>query len=556
MIRALVMAAGPELEAMESWLSYLRDTKEVETRVIGSPEELADLARADVVVAHDPSGALGGAAEEGIADFLTSGGGLVSLHCTSANWSRGPRLGPLIGGAADRLPAGELVVDVERSDHDITRRSPTSFTVLDSGFTVEDQGANGAEAEVLLSTTWRSGRRPLATVRRAGSGRVVHFGLGGAASTFQSPSVQDLLYRGVRHAAGRSEGSPVGVGLVGFGAIGPEHLSAISAVPGLSVAAVADHSPERLKAAIALAPEAAPADGLDELLDNPAVGAVVVSTPPNTHFALARRALEAGRHVIVEKPFCLTVAEADQLLEAATGAQRTLTVYQSRRWDPDFMALRELVETGQLGRVFHLEAFVGGFEHPCHFWHSDSSVSGGVIFDWGAHYLDWILQLLPGRVVEVSASSQKLIWLDVTNEDHFVLRMTFEDGASAEFIHSDIAAARKPKWYLLGTEGAAVGLWREESRLVATPTGVSEVPVPVADLPCELHLLRPGPAGRSHDQRVALPMAPPQAFYRNLAGHLLAREPLAVTPEAARRNIAIMEAAMRAASAGPQRVRI
>ena len=556
MIRALVMASGPELEAMEPWLSYLRETKEVETRVIGNPDDLAGMERADVVVAHDPSGALGGAAEAGIADFLTSGGGLVSLHCTSANWSRGPRLGPLIGRAADRLPAGELVVHVEQSDHDITRRSPASFTVLDSGFAAEDASGDGSEAEVLLSTTWRSGRKPLALVRRAGSGRVVHFGLGGAATTFQSPAVQDLLYRGVRHAAGRSEGAPVGIGLVGFGAIGPEHLSAISAVPGLTLAAVADRSPARLRAALALAPQAVPARGLDELLDNSAVGAVVISTPPNTHFTLALRALEAGRHVVVEKPFCLTVAEADRLLDAANAVDRTLTVYQSRRWDPDFMALRELVETGQLGRVFHLEAFVGGFEHPCHLWHSDSSVSGGVIFDWGAHFLDWILQLLPGRVIEVSASSQKLIWLDVTNDDHFVLRLTFEDGASAEFIHSDIAAARKPKWYVLGTEGAAVGLWREESRMVATPTGVSEVAVPVADLPCELHLLRPGPAGRSHDQRVALPPAPPQAFYRNLAGHLLAREPLAVSPEAARRNIAIMEAAMRAASGNPQRVRI
>ncbi len=550
------MASGPELAAMEPWLSYLRETKEVDARVIAGPEDLVGLDRADVVVAHDPSGALGGAAEAGIADFLTSGGGLVSLHCTSANWSRGPRLGPLIGGAADRLPAGELVVDVERSDHDITRRSPASFTVLDSGFPVEDAGGVGSEAEVLLSTTWRSGRRPLALVRRAGSGRVVHFGLGGAATTFRSPAIQDLLYRGVRHAAGRAEGAPIGVGLVGFGAIGPEHLAAISAVPGLTVAAVADHSPERLRAALDLSPDAVPARGLDELLANPAVGAVVISTPPNTHFALALRALEAGRHVVVEKPFCLSVGEADRLLEAAVAADRTLTVYQSRRWDRDFMALRELVETGQLGRVFHLEAFVGGFEHPCHFWHSDSGVSGGVIFDWGAHYLDWILQLLPGRVVEVSASNQKLVWLDVTNDDHFVLRMAFDDGASAEFIHSDIAAARKPKWYLLGTEGAAVGLWREESRLEVTPTGVSEVQVPVADLPCELHLLRPGPAGRSHDQRVALPSAPPQAFYRNLAGHLLAREPLAVTPEAARRNIAIMEAAVRAATGGPQRVRI
>ena len=68
-----------------------------------------------------------------------------------------------------------------------------------------------------------------------------------------------------------------------------------------------------------------------------------------------------------------------------------LTVYQNRRWDPDFMAVRRAVETGLLGDVFNVETFVGGYEHPCRTWHSDTAVSGGAGYDWGSHHVDWVL---------------------------------------------------------------------------------------------------------------------------------------------------------------------
>ena len=543
------MVAGPrQAEALEPWLDYLSRTRAVAVELVSDLGMLARPNGFDVVVAHPAESELDSEAEAGLLDFILGGGGFVGLHCTNFRWSRAPGYARLVGSApGSPLPRAEVVSRSSPASHDITRRLAGDLTLDDSCFPQVDLSP---DCEVLLSTTWRSRQLPVAYVRAAGRGRVFYCGLGEDLSSYASQPFQELLYRGLRHVAGLDEAAGMGVGMLGFGTIGTEHTLAIDQVPGLELRAVCDRTPERVAAALQAAPRARPAADLDELLTNSELDIVVISTPPNTHAPLALRALDAGKHVVVEKPFCLTGREADQLVDAAEASGRTLTVYQSRRWDPDFLALQQLVAEGGLGEVFHLEAFVGGFQHPCHFWHSDAAVSGGVIYDWGSHYLDWILQLIPAEVVQVSASRHNLVWHDITNDDHFGLRLRFEGGAEAEFIHSDIAAARKPKWYVLGTKGAVVGLWRSGVISTRGPNGVTEETLPVADLPCDLHWMRPGPGDRSHDQTMVLPPSPPQAFYRNLAGHLLAQEPLAVTPESARRNIAVMEAATRSAASG------
>jgi predicted dehydrogenase len=524
-------------------------TGSIETDVTDDLAALTKLEGYDVIVAHPPQGELLPAAEAGLCKFVRRGGGFLGLHCTNATWSSAHEYLDLVGGSPNgRLPRSEIVSQVNNGGHDITRRLAGSLTLYDSCYT---QPQPPADCQVLLDTTWQSQRLPVAYVREPGAGKVFYWGLGEAASTFQDQDVQEMLYRGVRYLAGQVERSHVGIGMLGFGAIGADHATAIEAVAGLKLLAIADQSPERLEAARRLSPELESAPDLAGLTRLDGVELVIISTPPNTHTALAEQALLSGKHVVLEKPFCLTLRDADRLVGLAQETGLTLTVYQNRRWDPDFLALQAAVQRGDLGSIFHLEAFVGGYGHPCHFWHSHAPVSGGVIFDWGSHYLDWILQLIPDEVVRVAATRQKLVWQDVTNDDHFELRMTFASGAEAVFIHSDIAAARKPKWYVLGTAGAAVGQWRQGRITSRGPTGlVVEERLPVTDLPCELHILRPDGTGESHDQLVSLPAAPPQAFYRNLAGHLLAEEPLAVTPESARRNIAVMEAATRSAQLG------
>jgi predicted dehydrogenase len=203
-----------------------------------------------------------------------------------------------------------------------------------------------------------------------------------------------------------------------------------------------------------------------------------------------------------------------------------------------------------------MEAFIGGFGHPCDYWHSHEPISGGMIYDWGSHYFDWLLQLFESReVTAVSGSAHKRVWHDVSNADQVRVDLTFAGGEQASFLQSDVAAALKPKWYLLGTGGAAVGEWRRETVRSRSWTGdLTEERLQPAEAPSTLSLHRPDGAGGVHVAVLSLAPRVANGFYRNLADHLLLGEPLAVRPEEAGRNVAVMEAAARSIAAGGGRL--
>jgi predicted dehydrogenase len=413
------------------------------------------------------------------------------------------------------------------------------------------------DTEVLLTANWQLTDHPVATLRRLGGGTLATFTLGSTVAARSDAAVARLLARVVRAAAGEADGPDVRVGLLGYGAIGHEHNAAIAATEGLVLAAVCDRNAARTSAALSLAPAARVAVDADALLADDGVDLVVVSTPPDTHVSWTLRALEAGKHVVVEKPFCLTVAEADAMIGLASARGLELAVYQNRRWDADFLALERVVRSGAIGDVFHLESFVGGYGHPCNYWHSDEEVSGGAIYDWGSHHLDWTLRLLPQRVEWVSAATQKRVWHDVTNADHSRVTVHFADGAEAEFVHSDLAATPKPKWYVLGTRGAVRGDWRSASVVARDAVGnLAEDVLAPAESPALLTVCTPDGSGGVHEQRLSVPPPPAQPFHRELADRLHFGWPMSVTPEVSRRNIAVMEAAVASARDGGRPVEV
>lgn len=340
------------------------------------------------------------------------------------------------------------------------------------------------------------------------------------------------------------------VGLLGYGAIGAEHVAGFGAA-GFDVVAVCDRSEARLDAAAEVLGDVRTYAKTDELMGDDEVELIAISTPPDSHAAWATAAIAAGRHAVVEKPLALGAAQADGMLDAAEAAGLTLAVYQNRRFDPDFLALQTLARSGRLGRVFHVEAFVGGYQHPCNYWHSDAAVSGGTAFDWGSHYLDQVLALLPGPLESVRGSAHKLRWHDVTNADQVRIQLRFADGTEAEFVHSDLAAALKPKWYVLGTEGAVVAEWRRERIVGRTAIGLlDEDRLAPADSPAAVWLHHPD----GSRTEVALPTVAPGRYHRELAAHLALGEPLTADPAQSRDVVAVLEAAVASAeSAGEAR---
>ena len=317
------------------------------------------------------------------------------------------------------------------------------------------------------------------------------------------------------------------VGLLAYGAIGHEHNLAVQATPGLVLAAVCDTNPDRLTAALELAPDAVTFTDATHMLDSGLLDLVVVSTPPNSHAHWAREALERGIHVVLEKPMALTARECDELISLAASKDLLLVVYQNRRYDRDFVTLARLINEGAVGEVFQYDCFVGGYSQPCTYWHSDVAVSGGAIFDWGSHFLDQVMSVMPGDVDHVTAIHHKRHWHHVTNADHAQVTLTFADGRQSTFVNSDLAAARRPKFYVLGTQGAIVGDWDP----AAEPA--------VADLPAILTLHR----ADGTRETIALDVVEEFSFHQSLSRRLADGTSMAVRTEHSRDVVALMEAA-------------
>ncbi len=239
------------------------------------------------------------------------------------------------------------------------------------------------------------------------------------------------------------------------------------------------------------------------------------------------------------------------MVEAADREKVHLSCCQNRRWDRDYLAVKQALAEGLIGELFYLETFVGGFSHPCGFWHSHEEISGGTCYDWGGHYLDWVVSLIPDRVESVIGTRHKRVWHDITNADQERIQIRFSGGQEAEFIHSDICALRKPKWYLLGTEGAIIGHWREKTIYEPDPVlYFREHEIPATEMLPELILHRRHNSGQIVAQKLATPEPRNYSLYRNLADHLLTGEPIEAPVEQSALVVAILEAAAQSAGKG------
>ncbi len=183
---------------------------------------------------------------------------------------------------------------------------------------------------------------------------------------------------------------PFRVGLIGFGLAGRVfHAPLVAAVEGLELAAIVS---SRRDEVAKLYPATRVVSSAQEVIEDPSIALVVVATPNDSHFDLAARALKAGKHVVVDKPFACTAAEARELVALSAG--RVLTVFHNRRWDSDFLTLKHLIAEDALGEVVYFESHFDRFRPQVRDrWRERAGLASGTWYDLGSHLADQALQL-------------------------------------------------------------------------------------------------------------------------------------------------------------------
>ena len=284
------------------------------------------------------------AREPGLLDFVTGGGGFVGVHA-AADCFRGNRnFVDMLGGEFVWHPEQhEFKVEMVKRDHYLTTRVP-DFSVFDEMYHL--QSFDPARVTVLAQTQYQGVQHAMAYVRDYGAGRVAYLANGHTPQAWKHPEFRKLLLRAVAWSAGADlPTKTIRAGLLGYGPLfnmGKGHAGWINATPGMQTVAMCDAVPARVEAAKAEIPGLRGYyTRLDDMLALPDLDLVVNILPHNLHAPTTLQALQAGKHVVQEKPFCLTVAEADAMIDLAHAHGLMLSLFHNRRWDGDYLTMRE-----------------------------------------------------------------------------------------------------------------------------------------------------------------------------------------------------------------------
>lgn len=192
-----------------------------------------------------------------------------------------------------------------------------------------------------------------------------------------------------------------------------------------------------------------------ELLEDEDIDFVVVATPNDVHKEIVIDALEHGKHVICEKPVALSVDELKEMIEAANRNNRIFTVHQNRRWDPDYLLVKQIVEDNTVSDVFNIESRVHGSRGVPGDWRNIKKYGGGMILDWGIHLFDQVLHFFEdAKIVSVYAQTSMITTDDV--DDNFKVEFKLDNGVD---YHVEVGTSNfvsLPRWYVQGKNGTAV----------------------------------------------------------------------------------------------------
>ena len=252
------------------------------------------------------------------------------------------------------------------------------------------------------------------------------------------------------------------VAVIGYGGQGAWHASWAQKSDVVTLAGIYDINEVRNSAARANGIKVY--SSREQLLSDNDVDIVVCATPNDVHPEIVIDALRHGKHVVCEKPVALSIAEFDAMCDAAKEAGKIFTVHQNRRFDVDFLAIRSIIESGEIGDSLNIESRIHGSRGIPSDWRCHKPQGGGMILDWGVHLIDQMMQLIPERVVRIFCNTTNITTDEV--DDGFHLDLTFESGKRAKIEVGTYNFLPLPRFYMQCKNGTAViDDWQKKCRI-------------------------------------------------------------------------------------------
>ena len=328
--------------------------------------------------------------------------------------------------------------------------------------------------------------------------------------------------------------------VIGYGGMGGWHCSHLLKSDVANLAGIFDIKEERQEAARQAGIKAY--DSFEAVLADPAVDILTLAVPNDCHKDYAIRAVRAGKNVISEKPVTLCSADLQEMIDAAEESGKLFTVHQNRRWDADFLSMKQVYESGVLGPVFNIESRVHGSRGIPGDWRQLPEHGGGMMLDWGVHLLDQALQMIPEKISTVYA-----VMDHVTNElvdDGFKLDIRFESGLN---FHVEVGTSNfvnLPRWYMQGRDGTAIIYdWDLSGKIVRCENWDEKDVVPVVTAAGLTKTMAPRDDKTIAEHPVPKPDPDVHDFYRNVCRAIDGLEPQLVTHPQMMRVMKVMEAA-------------
>lgn len=338
---------------------------------------------------------------------------------------------------------------------------------------------------------------------------------------------------------------PIRVALIGFGAAGQiYHAPILTCVDGLELCLIRASRPEQIALARSRYPQAEVVTDNDAVINNKNIDLIVVATPNDSHNPLAKAALLAGKHVVVEKPFTITTREADELIAIAKQEHKILSVNQNRRFEGDYATIKKIIASGMLGELAEFESHYDRFRNFLrpNAWREENEPGAGIFYDLGAHLIDQVLDLF-GLPLSVTADL-RLQRKGAKAIDNFELIMNYNK-LKVTLKGGMLVREPLPRFIILGEQGSFVkyGTDVQEEALKAgaipgkTPNWGAEPESSWGKINTEykgMHLV----------SKVETECGNYVNFYQNVYDAINGKATLIVKPEESRNTIRIIELAL------------